>query len=248
MITSEEIVWLAKTNKVKPYQQEKHYLQTATLAGVYTALTDELIFKGGTALFLCYGLDRFSEDLDFTQQKKYDYYKLQKTITDVLTLINIIHELKTKKSPAGKTMKLKAQGPLYKKPKSETFITLEISERNDLVFPPDIKEITPVYDDLRPFTVPVMKKEEILAEKIRALIIRGRARDLYDISFLLKKNVKFDENLINKKLSYYDKTFDSKEFSRCAKAIKDIWQSELHGLLPKLPAFDDVLTFVLDHQ
>jgi len=248
MITREEIVWLAKTNRLKPYQQEKHYLQTATLAGIYTASTDELIFKGGTALFLCYGLDRFSEDLDFTQQKKCDYYKLQKTIADFLAIINIIHELKTEKSPTGKTIKLKAQGPLYKKPKSETFVTLEISERNDLVFSPDLKEVVPMYDDLRPFTLPVMKKEEILAEKVRALLIRGRARDLYDISFLMKKNVSFDEKLINKKLSYYNKTFDSKEFSRCAKAIKDIWQSELHGLLPKIPSFDDVLNFVLNYQ
>jgi len=186
MITAEEIIRLAKVNRLKPYQQEKHYLQTATLAGVYAALADELVFKGGTALFFFYGLDRFSEDLDFTRFKQYDQAKLKTTLSDVLTVIHIIHEMKTKKSLAGKTFKVKAQGPLYKGPLSESIISIEISERNDVVLPPDIKEIVPIYDDLRPFTVPVLKKEEILAEKVRAMMIRGKARDLYDISFLLK--------------------------------------------------------------
>ncbi|MBE3137120.1 MAG: nucleotidyl transferase AbiEii/AbiGii toxin family protein, partial [Thermoplasmata archaeon] len=196
MITAEEIIRLAKVNRLKPYQQEKHYLQTATLTGVYAALVDELVFKGGTALFFFYGLDRFSEDLDFTRFKQYDQAKLKTTLSDVLTVIHIIHEMKTKKSLTGKTVKVKAQGPLYKGPLSESIISIEISERNDVVFPPDIKEIVPIYNDLRPFTVPVMKKEEILAEKVRAMMIRGRARDLYDISFLLKKEISLEYDLI----------------------------------------------------
>jgi hypothetical protein len=245
MITAEEIIRLAKVNRLKPYQQEKHYLQTATLAGVYAALADELVFKGGTALFFFYGLDRFSEDLDFTRFKQYDQAKLKTTLSDVLTVIHIIHEMKTKKSLAGKTFKVKAQGPLYKGPLSESIISIEISERNDVVLPPDIKEIVPIYDDLRPFTVPVLKKEEILAEKVRAMMIRGRARDLYDISFLLKKEISLEYDLINKKLSYYKKTFDAEEFTSKATSIKNLWQSELHGLIPKIPLFDDVLHFVL---
>ena len=30
-----------------------------------------MVLKGGTALLLCYGLDRFSEDLDFDAPKKF---------------------------------------------------------------------------------------------------------------------------------------------------------------------------------
>jgi predicted nucleotidyltransferase component of viral defense system len=246
MITTKELIGLAKVNRSKPYQQEKHYLQTATLSGVYTAIADELVFKGGTALFFFYGLDRFSEGLDFTRIKQYDQDKLKKTISNVLTVIHIIHEIKTEKSLAGKTFKVKARGPLYKGPLSESTISIEISDRNDVVLPPDIKEIVPVYDDLRPFTVPVMKKEEILAEKIRALMIRGRARDLYDIAFLLKKGISLEYDLINKKLVYYKKTFDEEEFTRQAKSIKNLWQSELHGLVPKIPVFDDALHFILN--
>jgi predicted nucleotidyltransferase component of viral defense system len=246
MITTEEIIRLAKVNKLKPYQQEKHYLQTATLAGIYTAIADELVFKGGTALFFFFGLDRFSEDLDFTKIKQYDQDKLKTTISDMFTVLHIIHEMKKEKSLAGKTFKVKARGPLYKGPLSESIISIEISDRNDVVLPPDIKEIVPIYDDLRPFTVLVMRKEEILAEKIRALIIRGRARDLYDIEFLLKKEISLEYDVINKKLCYYKKTFDSEEFKQKAKSIKNLWQSELHGLVPKIPVFDDVLHFILN--
>ncbi len=246
MITTEELLRFAKVNRLKPHQQEKHYMQTATLAAVYTAVADELVFKGGTALFFFYGLDRFSEDLDFTQIKNYDQNKLKTTLSDVLTVIHIIHEIKTKKSIAGKTFKIKAQGPLYKSPLSESVISIEISERNDIVLQPDIKDVIPVYDDLRPFTVPVMKKEEILAEKVRALMIRGKARDLYDIAFLLKKGISLEYELINKKLSYYKKTFNAEEFTGQATSIQAIWQPELHGLLPKIPAFDEILHFVLD--
>jgi len=245
MISINDINRFAKANRLKPHQQEKHYIQTAILAGIYTALTDELIFKGGTALFLFYGLDRFSEDLDFTQIKQYDQKKFRTAISDVLNLINISHELKTDKSLEGKNLKLKAIGPLFKGPRSESFVTIEISERNDVFLSPEIKEIVPIYDDLRPFTIPVMKKEEILAEKVRALMIRGKARDLYDLVFLIKKDVSLDHTLIDKKLSYYKKTYNQEEFIQKVKSIKTLWQSELHGLVQKTPSYDDALKFVL---
>lgn len=246
MITAEEIIRFAKAYKLKPYQQEKQYLQTAILSAIYTEISDELVFKGGTALFLFYGLNRFSEDLDFTKLKKYNQDKLIKTISDVLTIIHIKHEIKPQKSITGENFKIEAQDPLYKRPTSKSYISIEISDRNDIILPPDVKEIIPIYNDLRPFTILVMKKEEILAEKIRALMIRGRARDLYDIAFLLKKEVPLKYKIINKKLSYYNKTFKTEEFALQAKSIKNLWQSELHGLVPKIPVFEDILKFTIN--
>ena len=247
MISINDISRLAKSNRLKLHQQEKHYIQTATLSGIYTALVDELVFKGGTALFFFYGLDRFSEDLDFTQMKQYNQNKLKSTISDVLNLIHITHEIKALKSIQGRTLKLKSIGPLYKGPRSESFVTIEISERNDLFLSPEIKEIVPIYDDLRPFTIPVMKKEEILAEKVRALMIRGKARDLYDLAYLIKKGVTFDYTLINKKLSYYKTIFDPEEFFQKVKSIKTLWQSELHGLVQKTPSYDETFHFVFEN-
>lgn len=39
-------------------------------------LLDHLTFQGGTSLRLCYGAPRFSEDLDFTGGKDFDYENL----------------------------------------------------------------------------------------------------------------------------------------------------------------------------
>jgi len=64
-------------------------------------------------------------------------------------------------------------------------------------------------------------------------------------SYLLKKEISLEYDIINKKLSYYKKTFDAEEFTSKATSIKNLWQSELHGLIPKIPLFDDVLHFVI---
>ncbi len=245
MIESDVIKRLAKIQKLTPYQQEKHYLQTATLSGIYNEITDELVFKGGTALFFFYGLDRFSEDLDFTQQEHIHVQKLKDAISNRFDLLSIAHEIKKEPSITGDVLKVKANGPLYKGLRSESIVRIDISQRNDMVLKPDIMEIIPLYNDLRPFSIPVMKKEEILAEKTRALLTRARARDLYDIAFLLKKDVQWNEDLVNKKLTYYKKRYEREEFKKNVLAIKNIWNAELHGLVNQLPQFDDILKIVL---
>jgi len=44
---------------------EKDYFQDKLLYYIFK-LTNNLVFKGGTALYKLYGMPRFSEDLDFT--------------------------------------------------------------------------------------------------------------------------------------------------------------------------------------
>ena len=237
MIEADEVMRLAKLNGLKPYQQEKHYTQMATLSGIYSEISRELVFKGGTALFFFYGLDRFSEDLDFTKTENFDAKKMMRAISGKFEILGILHEIRDIKFISGTRMKIKARGPLYKGPRSESIVDIDISERNDLVMEPEVREVVPVYTDLRPFTVPVMTKDEILAEKIRAITIRGRARDIYDMAFLLKKGAKPDISMANKKLSLYKKDFEFSEFRKHAEAIGSVWKSELHGTVPKVPGF-----------
>ena len=51
-----------------------------------------------------------------------------------------------------------------------------------------------------------MSKNEILAEKIRALLTRKitKGRDIYDMWYLLNQDANIDDKLINKKLKYYN--------------------------------------------
>jgi predicted nucleotidyltransferase component of viral defense system len=63
--------------------------------------------------------------------------------------------------------------------------------------------------------------KEILAEKIRALIIRGKGRDVFDLWYLLSKRIVIDWNLVNLKMSFYDKKTDVKELTNIIKGISD---------------------------
>ena len=198
-------------------------------------------------MFFFYGLNRFSEGLDFTQIQPFDIDYLKTTLSNVFSILNIPHDIKTETKPAGITIKVKTKGQLYNKPLSTTTVKIDISERNDIMKLPDIKEVVPYYDDLRPFTVPVMTKQEILAEKIRALIIRGKARDVYDVAFLIKKGITCDLDLVNKKLEYYDTSFNPDAFKIKIKSIQKIWNAELQGLVPIVPLFNKEVSIILNH-
>ena len=66
MISKDELKEYAKVKDFNLGQAEKNYFQHLILFGLYKEFGKELVFKGGSALTLCYGYNRFSEDLDFT--------------------------------------------------------------------------------------------------------------------------------------------------------------------------------------
>src|SRR3989344_5801481 len=81
MITKEILMKVAKKKGLlnKEYI-EKDYFQDLLLFNIYKQ-TNLLIFKGGTALYKLYDLQRFSEDLDFTLIGDLD---IEKTIKNVV--------------------------------------------------------------------------------------------------------------------------------------------------------------------
>jgi len=134
-----------------------------------------LIFKGGGALMFFYGLDRFSEDLDF--DSKYEI-----SVKSLMSTFKGIGEITVKKDT--KTVKR-----IYVKPSGENFnIKVEISLRP---YTP-IDEPISVFNKLKVYSI-----NDLFSQKIKAFIGRDKARDLYDIGFIvwkygerLKKNLK----------------------------------------------------------
>jgi len=63
MILPEELKKVAKMFSTSIIQQQVHYFQAIVLGAVSNF---NLVFKGGTYLWFCHKLPRFSEDLDFT--------------------------------------------------------------------------------------------------------------------------------------------------------------------------------------
>lgn len=246
MISKEELIELSKKTGLKPFMQEKHYLQSLVLSRIYSVVTAELVFKGGTALFFFNGLNRFSEDLDFSLNGDIELDPIKDSISSGFELLNIPVEITDVDSQAGVSFKVKAQGPLYSGELSIGVVDVEISDRRDVLLNPVAKNLVPIYDDLRPFTVSVMDLKEIMAEKVRAVLKRDKARDIYDIWFLLKKGVAADERLFEKKMDYYGESFRKSDFDKAVLLKKKLWKSELSGLIGAFPSFEEVQKLILE--
>ncbi|MEM4522876.1 MAG: nucleotidyl transferase AbiEii/AbiGii toxin family protein [Nitrososphaeria archaeon] len=243
MLDKRQIQELTKVSGFSLWQTEKDYLQHVFFLFLSIESKRELIFKGGTALQKVYGLNRFSLDLDFTStngKEEEIVNKIAKDIKDFGYETEVSKNVRYKEE--SKSLTLKIKGPLYDgTEKSITSLRIEISNRRDLQLEPETKEIVPIYPDIRPYIVLVMRLEEILAEKIRAIYKRGRARDLYDLWFLIRKNTKYDTKLINKKLEYYKLTYNKQELKKKIQEIEKIWVQELKPIATFTPQFQTIL-------
>ncbi len=237
MITKEELQNYAKNLGLNLGQAEKDYFQNVILFILYQECGNILVFKGGTALKKCYGLGRFSEDLDFTCLDEINI----KNLESGMKRFNIDFEIEIKKYDDGLKTTIRIKGPLYigVRPSLCKFV-IDFSFRENILMKPQIKSIGRFLEEIPKFDVFVMQETEILAEKIRAIMSRTKARDVYDLWFLLEKGVNFDEKLVKEKLKYYKQEWNSKEFIRKLDLKKTIWEIELKPLVQNLPDFSKV--------
>jgi len=239
MISKEELREIGKRRNYNLGQAEKDYFQDIILFILYQEFGKELVFKGGTALSKCYGLDRFSQDLDFTLHSKKD---LKPILTSGLERFFIPFELKEKEYEDGKKIILRIEGPLYTGNRGSLCrIELDISLRERVFIDPKRKRIGRFLPEIPSFTVIVMSNEEILAEKVRSILTRDMARDIYDINFLLDLDTEINPILIEKKLQYYEMKFDPNSFYKALKRKRDIWSKELKPIVKEVPPFSEVL-------
>ena len=227
-------------------QIEKDYLQHLVLSLISRATGDELVFKGGTCLQKAFGLDRFSEDLDFTLTRSTNIDALSSSFVRGLRAFGYEASIEVKRKKDSHSLRLKIQGPLFQgTDRSLCSLHMEISVREKVLLEPENKSLYPIYDDLPPYSLLIMDKKEILGEKMRALVTRDRARDLYDIHFLLKKNTEVDWEIVQKKMKYYKRTIDIIEVSEAIKAKKSSWEREIPSLTSSVLSFEEVKGYVL---
>ncbi len=121
--------------------------------------------KGGTALLLCHGLDRFSEDIDLNSEKKFN---LESIIKQSAQKSNItIKAIKTAKD-SDTTHRYKVIYNENKTLKIETSFRSKIEE-NQIA----------IYNGIRAYRV-----EAMIDMKLNAVNGRDKARDFHDIIFL----------------------------------------------------------------
>jgi hypothetical protein len=189
-------------------------------------------------------LNRFSEDLDFTMRmgKEMELKNLPAEVEKDLELYGIDSEIRViNDNEISFSFRIGAKGPLFTREIERSFVRIEISKREDIIKKPDVLELDANYMDILPFFVVLMNKDEILAEKVRAILTRNRARDVYDLWFLFKKGARFDLNLINEKLKYYNRLFEKEVFTARVRGMEQYWESELKPLvIGRLPHFEAV--------
>jgi len=242
MITKDELSSYARFKKLNLGQAEKDYFQDIVLFCIYRTYATEMVFKGGTALSKCYGLDRFSEYLDFTATTPFEIYQIKENLNRFME-----YDIE-EKQVAGNNLKItmRITGPLYNGIKhSKCKLVLDVSYRENLIKTPKIKKITP-HSNMPAFDVYVMDEEEIFAEKIRAICSREKARDIYDLWFLIRKGIIPRQEIINEKLKYYSASWDLETLIKRIKDRKLSWKKELSQLITNVPDFDEVYKEVVD--
>jgi len=245
MIDTEHLVKIAKLNNLRPWQQEKHYIQTIVLV----ALSEyPLVFKGGTYLWFFHNLDRFSEDLDFTAAGELPR-NLGEIVSESLKMFGVENSIKEINNTENSlSFRISAKGPLNTSEKDLCHVYVEISKREKV-----LQQSLSFKLAFDAYGLPVkiiqgMSITEVAAEKMRAVVTREKARDLYDLFFIIKyQNTSFDIKLINEKLHYYSMEFSHSLFEKKIKEKKKIWASELKGLIfGKLPEYEEVATTLMD--
>ena len=187
---------------------EREYYQLLFLQRLYLEKESEnFYFKGGTAIRFLLQSFRFSEDLDFTSVVSRE--KTKKLLNNVFAFFikNSTSSIEIKEEKiwekfADVSVKYRFLFlPKYSSQKISIRIDVSLREK------PQTKEqsvVTPFDYPISPYPLVVhLSSEELLAEKIRALFIRGKPRDIFDLWFLLTKKIPINEKLINNKFSLY---------------------------------------------
>ena len=213
-----------EANAVKEITQEIILYALST-----TKFFDHVHFCGGTALRIIYGLERFSEDLDFTLNIPDENFNFDNYMSDVL---NVLKQY-------GLDMQIK-------KAKDNTFVKKrelkKDSEKWQLSFPSLAKVVIKLEIDANPpegaiytdkiLDFPILHKisigtiETLFAGKMHALLCRGfvKGRDWYDFLWYVKNNHAINYDLLQhalfqmgpykgKNIPNFDKEFVKTELS-----------------------------------
>lgn len=214
----------------------KEVLQEVVLAGLSkTDFFTYAAFYGGTALRIFYGMDRFSEDLDFSlivSDETFDISKYLKPISEIINSLGLHFEVSKKEKSSESTI----DSAFIKGNTKETFMIIypnstdstQIIHNEKIIIKFEIDVNPPKHANTEikyrllpfPYQVRIYDKSSLFAGKIHAVIARGwknrvKGRDLYDYIYYLsldtKVNLKHLEARLKQTKSIEDDTVLTKE-------------------------------------
>jgi predicted nucleotidyltransferase component of viral defense system len=241
MLTRAQLQRLAQRSGIGLQAQERDYVQHLLLFLLY-GRSQALIFKGGTALRVAYRGNRYSEDLDFNGPPDLAFLQnLWDEVVSGLGDFGLSAGVRNAwQSEVGYSFDVSYQGPLYDgRDRTKGKVRVDINLRPEAVESRSVL-VTPQYDDLRPFVVQVLTLEHLLAEKVRAFLVRGKPRDLYDLWLLTAQGVPLDPELARTKLSLYDLTPSAALLEQAFRQAAADWEADLRPLLPRFVPWETV--------
>ncbi len=188
-------------------EQERHNAvyevnQQLVLAGLHSGgFFDVAAFYGGTCLRIFHGLQRFSEDMDFsllTPKSDFDFERYFQPIIDTFALVGRRVEItkKEKNFSAVESAFLKDNTDVYDvsfQTNKSIKIKIEVDTQPPLKFQTEQKLLLLPYSFVtRCFTLP-----DLFAGKMHALVYRSwrnrvKGRDWYDFEWYVRNNVPLD--------------------------------------------------------
>jgi predicted nucleotidyltransferase component of viral defense system len=187
--------YFEKILKFNNYETSRILLMFSLAKDIAKDNNDKLLLKGGTSLVLCYNLNRFSTDLD------YDGMNYNIDLTNNIKKIFEENKLNLTKIILKKdTDTVKRYMIHYDESKDEP-LKIEISFRNMDYFNNDINYYESKNDII---TYPITQLSNF---KCDTFFSRIKARDIFDVAFLLK---------------YYPETFDKQRILKCIEKINSL--------------------------
>jgi len=185
VITQELIKILANKYQTTELNCRREYFQHLFLSYFYQQpQADVIYFKGGTALRVIYQSPRFSEDLDFSTTLRIAN-PIEQVILQTLEAIEkegIRADLQEAKKTSGgylANITFQAFGQT-----AAILLQFSLREGNKKG-----EVITISNDFIPPYIVISLLKEQLIDEKIQALLTRKKPRDFYDLYFILRSNL-----------------------------------------------------------
>ena len=254
---------------------ERDYLLSWILAGIagVDVFRDTIIFKGGTALKKCYFGDyRFSEDLDFSgvenvprgaemEQAVKQACEIAKKLLDEYAPVEIVCERYTEKDPhpgEQEAFSIRARFPWHRELHTRVIIETSVDEK--VLKPSNMRKVIHEYGEPLEAHVRVYALEEIVAEKLRAILqhmekletrgwSRSRARDYYDLWRILgaykdQMNLNGFDAFLRVKCAAKNVDFKNEEDffrEKMLTLVEKTWEQWLGPLVPNLPSFQTVI-------
>ncbi len=242
----------------------KEIIQEITLLGMWRAkFFEKAAFYGGTSLRLLYGLDRFSEDIDFSllkPDKNFNIDHYTRAVRDELSSFGFVVSVERKSKgidtniesafiKAGtlkNLMIIEAPGSIMNRVSKSK--TMKVKIEVDIDPPPGFETEAKYLLNPIPFSVNTYKLPHLFAGKMHAVLCRDwktrvKGRDWYDFIWYIGKNVPLNLNHLEKRLQQTGHVSASESFT--AQAFKELLFERIETIDFE-KAKEDVFPFLKD--